>query len=179
LRDRASMKCKSVVWAFLLALETLACAEGDRVDAPSGPDAAQEGSAEPDRPETGKPSPDAGDGADGCANPVAHGEACSAEGAQVCGWERDCTDVALGRMTLCTCTNGRYRCGDCPHCPVDLRAHGCGIGQVCDAVTFQDCDGNTVQAESCVCWGHVWSCDQGDGGQRVYSLCSPDAGAQD
>jgi hypothetical protein len=127
---------------------------------------------------------DAGDGADGrwnaeggpvCPNPVVHGTACSNEGAQVCGWERDCTDVGSGRTTFCTCTNGRYKCGDCPHCTVNLNLPGCGIGQVCDAVTLTTCGGETARWASCTCSISRWRCEGEDGGSQIYELCARDA----
>jgi hypothetical protein len=191
LAKRARMKSSGFAWALLLVAQTLACSDGDNPEGPTAPDAGSEGSVEAAPPEASPEasneadtaSPEGGDGADvaeACANPVMHGVACSVEGSTACGWQRDCTDVGTNRTTICTCTNGRYRCGDCPHCMVDLSQMFCGIGQVCDAVTLQLCGGGTVTAASCTCYqGTKWSCEEEDGGRREYLPCGPDGGSHD
>jgi hypothetical protein len=113
----------------------------------------------------------------GCPNPTTfHGAACSVEGLMECGRLRSCTDVEPSQATECTCQNGRFVCGSCPSCSADLRALGCGIGQVCDSVTFTRCDGSRFEvASTCSCsYGRSWSCDN-DGGS--YQLGACDAGA--
>jgi hypothetical protein len=114
---------------------------------------------------------------------VEHGAACSIEGAGACGAKRTCSDIGSLDATTCTCKGGHYDCGSCRRCNSNLRAGGCGIGQVCDGVTFTRCDGTTFEVSStCTCrYGVSWVCD-GDAGTFALSLCvdaareaSPDA----
>jgi hypothetical protein len=102
--------------------------------------------------------------------PVREGETCTVEGTIACGWERSCTDVDSPFTTDCICRNGRYSCGECPFCNIDLRLRGCGIGQVCDGVAFTLCSGaqETVN-ETCSCMigssSSSWVC-----GTKTYRM---------
>lgn len=163
---------------------------GDETDgaSTSTSDGGHEASSESAAHEAGSTSLEAGDANDGarqsetgpaCPNPVLHGDACSNEGAQMCGRLRSCNDVGTAETTFCTCRNGRYWCGDCPHCPVNLRNAGCGVGQVCDAVTLTTCGGETVSWSTCTCTdGAFWNCQGEDGGRQRYDFCSFDASAE-
>jgi len=181
------MKRALLVLILTLFIEPLACDSTDAVSTPT-PDGGLDASSEAAPPEASPTSLEGGDEVDAarhpegglaCPNPVNDGVACSSEGAEVCGYVRNCTDFGSNEKTLCTCRNGRYRCGDCPHCPVSLRITGCGIGQVCDAVTLTTCGGETVSWSTCTCAdGAWWYCQGDDGGGQRYDFCTGDASTE-
>lgn len=156
----------------------------DANDAPETPlgsdvtadrDVASDGDATADRDATANDGDVTNDGQ--CTNPTAsHGAACSVEGAKECGYKRFCTDVGTPGTTECTCTQGRFVCGSCPPCNIDLRNQGCGIGLVCDGVTFTRCDGSMFNvAATCNCMGPSnWVCNNDAG---FYRQGGCDAGA--
>jgi hypothetical protein len=97
------------------------------------------------------------------------------EGSVACGRPRSCTDVEDPRTTQCTCRNGKYDCGSCPHCNIDLHSPGCGIGQVCDGVTFTLCDGTKEEISvTCSCNFQSWNCAGDASGAHIHRC--PDAG---
>jgi hypothetical protein len=149
------MKCHRLCFLASLAAGIVACGETTpEIGSAHQPDASPEATPE------------------ACTS-VRHGGACSTEGATTCGTKRSCTDVETDEPTTCTCRSGRYDCGSCPACSADLRGLGCGVGQVCDGVTFTQCDGTTSNVNAtCTCFGGTWSC--GDAG--LLSYCTEDGG---
>jgi hypothetical protein len=114
----------------------------------------------------------------GCpGTPVAHGMSCTGEGSIACGRMRSCTDIGSDGFIDCVCRNGRYVCGTCPHCSVDLRSNvgGCGLGQVCDGMTVTLCDGSQLEVDStCSCQGFYFTCENTD---ATYGPRGCDGGA--
>jgi hypothetical protein len=121
---------------------------------------------------------DAGTEAGACASPVSGGQVCSNQGATACGNAPVCTDIG-GGTTTCTCSGGKWDCGQCPACGSTIYlGHPCGIGQVCSGpTTAVQCDG-TTQAVSgdCICGGGFpgsgWSCSG-----VTTKTCPADAGS--
>ena len=116
-----------------------------------------------------------------CPAPVAHGDACAEEGRTACGRKRICAGVGTIEVTECVCEKGRYSCGACPACMAQLRTDGCLVGQTCDGVTFQACDGSSnTTSSTCTCaFGERWVCEQEDGGEQIFEFCARDGGAGD
>jgi hypothetical protein len=117
-----------------------------------------------------------------CSMPVQHGDTCTTENEIACGYPRVCTDIGpeFGARAQCVCQNGRFSCGSCPHCTVQLPILGCGFGQVCDGITLTRCDGTTEEIPTtCHCWGFGFTCEgatPGSDGGSFYGRC-PDAGS--
>jgi hypothetical protein len=160
--------------AVLLGLVVAGCGDNEP---PNGPDASLDGTTgHPDGTDATTAS-DAGR----CTNPTtSHGAACSVEGSKQCGRVRHCTDVVTFDARECTCHHGQFVCGECPSCSADLRSLGCGVGQVCDGVTFTRCDGSVFNvASTCSCsFAESWICDN-DGGSYQLGACDAGAGAPD
>ncbi len=112
----------------------------------------------------------------GCIMPVSGGQVCSSSGAKACGNAPVCTDVG-GGTTTCTCSGGKWDCGQCPACgSMIYLGHPCGIGQVCSGpTTAVQCDGTTQAVTGdCTCGGanYGWSCFG-----VTEKTCPPDAGS--